>query len=357
VWATVVVGVGIVIFVIGIILADYGITVVGTPLIEAGSTLIGSGIIGLVIAKASATLSGEIQEGIDARKEHKRAIDQLVENLLTGASTTVPSTPMPITGQPVGLNFLGGYLVVGSTTLQNLQNISGDTEKKLLWEDIQNHWPKTSSATKKCLSDVAIHNRRVREFINSQNKIFKDKLTAFVSDPEISPATKSSESDTATIDNWFGYASGRLSAYSQYIMDPQLMRPGQADISDQDLKTLGMPASLNEFLSSVPTAQEIKLDEIPEEHRRILGVAPEELGQDVKVGKTELLSRYSIHLRASLQTVIMESVDELKQDKSLVSLSDRRKVLDSEVTKVDVALRKIELSKLLLGTCEYIKVG
>jgi hypothetical protein len=337
-WTIIVVSVGAIIFSIGVGLVYAGVSPLGTPMVEVGSTLIGSGIVGIVLAKASATISGEVQEGIDARKEHKREIDQFVDGL-TRSNRTVS-----VAGDG-GMNFLVGYLTVVRSIIRNLGDIQSNPEQRLLWEDIHEHWPKTKSKADNLVLEVNTHNRDVRKFVDSWNDKVRLRIDNFGLDGKPADEQNAHGWMNSALNNRFTYATSKISAFGPYVFGHDSVR-GTLQVPPEEVKAMGGLAGLDTLTAVIESYRGMNLDQVPENIREFVGL-----------GKDDLERKYYGALTKFLATAISELIDELKRDSTRKSLYDSRIRLDAEIGMVEAAFLKIKMSKSLPGQCEYVRVG
>jgi hypothetical protein len=328
--------VGVVVLGIGIAVTYNGMAEAGGQLIGVGSTILGSSIVGLFLARVSATLGGQIQEGIDARKEHKRQIDELAEYLLSGSSTPVASH--------YGMNFLAGYLAVQNPIRMNLELIPLQPKKKLLWADLSKHWPDTKSKADEYLGTALAHNKEVNTFVEDCEKRLKERVSGFL--PKAGDGSgKVTESDQRAVNDWSLYAANRIAANSSFVMGYQAVEP-ELKVALEDLNSLPIPASLELGGLVVDMYDKSKPEEIPPELKEL-----------VSLGKEGVKRRYYEKLASFLQEVIAGTVDELRRNPRLISLKESKTKLDATANQLMLSLNEILVSKSVPGRCDYVRVG
>lgn len=322
---------------IGIWLTYNGGEPIGSQLIGVGSTILGSGIVGLVLARVTATLSGKTQEEIEARREHKRKIDELLEHLMAEGKTVSIA-------DGGGMNFLVGYLHVERPFLRNLGSISNQTQNQLLWDDLQNHWPDEKSRADHCLGKVNEHNRKIRDFVNQWDEQLRRKAAVFSGKFEGSSKPESTVLESRVTNDCFYFASGRLAGYASYILSREAVKK-ESRVDPGELTTMSLPLALESTFAAAETFA-AKPGEAPEGFREL-----------IPLGKERAIQRFRELQASFLEKTIADSADELKLDSSLAKLLESKARLDSEAKDVEVGLYEIEASKSLPGSCRYVRIA
>lgn len=171
--------IGFLVFGIIFILIGYAISNLDF-LINIGGTIIGSGLVGLFVAIASAKLSESVQEGLEARRSHKEDINRLLSKLLEEEP-------------PVGIFYddrLTDTLTKGISytfkVCDRLKSIKEDTSEEnmrdsLLWEDLKNHWPQLKDSIEELCNSIKRHNNKVRGLRNYIRKKISDLTVEYLS--------------------------------------------------------------------------------------------------------------------------------------------------------------------------------